>query len=70
MTDTSDVASGMALPLEEDSVGVRGSTLLITGIEILRSRIVLVCGRESDRGFLETAQYRALVQSGFQLIFM
>jgi len=68
VTDTSDVAPGVALPLEEDAVGVRGGALLATGIEILRSRIVLIRGWESDRGFLETTQYRTLVQNGPQLI--
>lgn len=70
VADASDVASGVTLALEENSVGVRGGALLVAGVEVLRSRIVLVRGREGDRGFLEAAQYRALVQNGFQLILL
>lgn len=65
VTDTSDVSSGVTFPPEENSIGVRGSALLAAGIKILRSRIVLVGRRKQDRGFLETAQHCAVVQSIF-----
>lgn len=64
----SDVSPSMTLTLVQNSVGIRGSALLVAGIEVLRARVVLVSGRKGDRGLLETAQYRAFVQTGLQLI--